>query len=25
VLKSKELAEGYRKYFEFMWDHIAEE
>jgi len=25
MLKSKELAEGYKKYFEFMWDNLKEE
>ncbi len=25
VLKSKMLADGYRKFFQFMWDHCAEE
>lgn len=25
VLKSRKLADGYRKYFEFMWDHCKEE
>lgn len=24
MLKSKELAEGYKKYFEFMWDHLPD-
>lgn len=24
VLKSKELADGYRKFFQFMWDHCEE-
>jgi predicted DNA-binding transcriptional regulator len=24
VLKSKRLADGYRKFFQFMWDHCAE-
>ncbi|PIN79319.1 hypothetical protein COV16_04800, partial [Candidatus Woesearchaeota archaeon CG10_big_fil_rev_8_21_14_0_10_34_8] len=25
VMKNRELADGYRKFFQFMWDHIAEE
>lgn len=25
VLKSQRLADGYRKFFQFMWDHCAEE
>jgi sugar-specific transcriptional regulator TrmB len=25
MLKSKELAEGYKKYFQFMWDHLPNE
>ena len=25
VLKSKELANGYRKFFQFMWDHCKDE
>lgn len=25
VMKSKKLADGYRKFFQFMWDHCAEE
>ena len=25
VLKSRRLADGYRKYFQFMWDHCVEE
>jgi len=25
VMKSKRLAEGYKKFFQFMWDHCAEE
>lgn len=24
VMKSRKLADGYRKYFEFMWDHCSE-
>jgi sugar-specific transcriptional regulator TrmB len=25
MLKSKELAKGYKKYFEFMWDHLPDQ
>ena len=25
VMKSRKLADGYRKFFQFMWDHCAEE
>jgi len=25
VMKSRQLADGYRKFWQFMWDHIAEE
>jgi len=25
ILKSKKLAQGYKKYFKFMWNHLEEE
>ena len=25
VMKSRKLADGYRKFWQFMWDHIAED